>query len=103
MKCGELIEYLKRFNPEEVVAPLIVDPRNRLYYKAVGYQLLEESAALLLEVSGAGPLDDIAEIEDERKCRVCGCTWNNACEGGCYWVEDDLCSKCAVADRLEGK
>lgn len=31
----------------------------------------------------------------EQKCRVCGCTWNNACEGGCYWVEDDLCSNCA--------
>lgn len=28
-------------------------------------------------------------------CRKCGCTWENACEGGCYWVEDDLCSRCA--------
>lgn len=35
------------------------------------------------------------EEKDEQKCRVCGCTWDNACEGGCYWVEDDLCSKCA--------
>jgi hypothetical protein len=32
----------------------------------------------------------------EQKCRVCGCTWAHACEGGCYWIEDDLCSKCAV-------
>lgn len=30
-----------------------------------------------------------------QKCRVCGCTRFNACEGGCYWVEDDLCSACA--------
>lgn len=37
----------------------------------------------------------IQEEKSERKCRICGCTWNNACEGGCYWVEDDLCSKCA--------
>lgn len=29
-----------------------------------------------------------------RKCRVCGCTDLNACEGGCSWVEDDLCSNC---------
>ena len=29
-----------------------------------------------------------------RKCRVCGCTWNHACDGGCYWVADDLCSRC---------
>ncbi len=28
-------------------------------------------------------------------CRVCGCTWVKACPGGCYWVEDDLCSTCA--------
>lgn len=31
---------------------------------------------------------------DEQKCRVCGCTWFNACQGGCYWVESDLCSEC---------
>lgn len=31
---------------------------------------------------------------EERKCRVCGCTWNNACRNGCYWVEEDLCSNC---------
>ncbi len=30
-------------------------------------------------------------------CRVCGCTDDNACEGGCYWVEPDLCSSCAEA------
>jgi PRTRC genetic system protein E len=30
-----------------------------------------------------------------QKCRVCGCTNDHACEGGCHWVEKDLCSKCA--------
>jgi hypothetical protein len=35
------------------------------------------------------------ELFFEQKCRVCGCKDNNACEGGCYWVEPDLCSKCA--------
>jgi hypothetical protein len=39
--------------------------------------------------------DKFEIVEDEQTCRVCGCTWDNACEGGCYWVEDDLCSKCA--------
>jgi hypothetical protein len=30
-------------------------------------------------------------------CRVCGCTDNHACEGGCSWVDDEhtLCSRCA--------
>lgn len=34
------------------------------------------------------------EVTSEKICRVCGCTDNNACEGGCHWVEDNLCSKC---------
>ncbi len=28
-------------------------------------------------------------------CRVCGCTDDFACPGGCAWVEDDLCTSCA--------
>lgn len=36
-----------------------------------------------------------------RKCRVCGCDWNHPCPGGCWWVEDDLCSSCA--EGLEQK
>ncbi len=36
---------------------------------------------------------------EERKCRVCGCTQNNACPGGCYWIERDLCSNCAVCEH----
>lgn len=34
-----------------------------------------------------------------RKCRVCGCDWNHPCEGGCFWEEDDLCSKCSSKQR----
>lgn len=46
---------------------------------------------------------------EERQCRICGCTENHACSGGCYWVEDGLCSACAdkrlVADlrRVKGR
>ncbi len=31
---------------------------------------------------------------DVRTCRVCGCTDQYACDGGCWWVERDLCSAC---------
>jgi len=34
--------------------------------------------------------------EKEGKCRICGCTDNHACPEGCFWVEDDLCSECAI-------
>lgn len=30
-------------------------------------------------------------------CRECGCTNFSTCDGGCWWVDDDLCSSCAVA------
>lgn len=31
-------------------------------------------------------------------CRECGCTNESPCEGGCAWVEEDLCSRCAGVD-----
>jgi len=31
-------------------------------------------------------------------CRKCGCTDKQACEGGCHWVESDLCSRCWAED-----
>lgn len=34
------------------------------------------------------------------ECRACGCTDDDACVdaelGPCWWVEDDLCSHCAL-------
>jgi hypothetical protein len=41
----------------------------------------------------------IAPLWDEGpRCRVCGCTDEMACDGGCEWVEDpeggDICSAC---------
>lgn len=48
-----------------------------------------------------------AEIVDDfderwRVCRICGCTEDDACAGGCSWVPDpqhrgDLCSACLEA------
>lgn len=35
-------------------------------------------------------------------CRVCGCTWNNACSGGCYWAEPGLCSSCVNCEPASG-
>lgn len=40
---------------------------------------------------------------EEAICRVCGCTQNNACEEGCYWVESDLCSHCAGKRRVAAR
>jgi hypothetical protein len=38
--------------------------------------------------------NEAEEAQQVRTCRKCGCTDANACEGGCSWVESDLCSQC---------
>lgn len=42
-----------------------------------------------------------SDTTDVATCRVCGCTDEQCCPGGCWWVEDpaggDLCSRCAIA------
>ena len=32
-------------------------------------------------------------------CRECGCSDDKPCEGGCYWAEPDLCSRCDEDDE----
>jgi hypothetical protein len=36
------------------------------------------------------------ECQDVQTCRICGCSEYTPCHGGCYWVEEDLCSACDV-------
>lgn len=28
------------------------------------------------------------------KCKICGCSDEKACKGGCVWVDENLCSRC---------
>lgn len=44
-------------------------------------------------------LEERLKEKEIQRCRVCGCTYYTPCEGGCYWVEEDLCSKCAEIIR----
>lgn len=39
---------------------------------------------------------------DLATCRRCGCTQDNACEGGCSWAEPDLCSSCVKTEEVNG-
>jgi ParB/RepB/Spo0J family partition protein len=48
----------------------------------------------LLKAQGAGNV---------RACRKCGCTEETACQGGCSWVEEDLCSACAPKPTTKKK
>jgi len=56
----------------------------------------------------SGPQDAAGALEDALRadapwntvCRVCGCSWFNACPGGCWWAEPDLCSTCAGKEAV---
>lgn len=36
-----------------------------------------------------------------RSCAVCGCTERHACEGGCWWIGETLCSACGRDSRSD--
>jgi hypothetical protein len=38
-------------------------------------------------------------VESEAVCRVCGCTQDDACAGGCSLAEDDLCRSCTPEEE----
>jgi hypothetical protein len=47
-----------------------------------------------LPIAAAFPEGPDLEAVGVRACRVCGCTDRSACEEGCEWVGEDLCSAC---------
>jgi hypothetical protein len=38
-------------------------------------------------------VDDLVQLD---RCLMCGCSDEEACPGGCFWVAPGLCSACAV-------
>ena len=42
-----------------------------------------------------------ANAAEMSKCRICGCTNEKACEGGCFWALPGICSKCVTKEVPE--
>lgn len=70
-------------------------------------ELEEEELEELFEEEDLG--EDLLEEEDlvcdpigGASCRVCGCTDDKACPGGCVWAEPDLCSRCYLETQAQG-
>ena len=42
---------------------------------------------------------DDMDIRDVERCRICGCTDDRACPGGCSWAAPGLCSSCVGRGR----
>lgn len=60
------------------------------------YVCLQARCALwfLNQCALLGIASTLASVTRVRECRVCGCTDEEGCPEGCYWVEPDLCSNC---------
>lgn len=58
-------------------------------------QLSTTPALAAVAELGWRPEADLPAVEGT-KCRACGCTEENGCPEGCFWVEPNLCSRCAA-------
>ena len=56
---------------------------------------IEVGSVVDLMAEGADDRPGLLEGQ-QRRCRVCGCTDDQACPAGCRWVDVDLCSRCAA-------
>ena len=96
--------------------------KDEFYESLAEWNLTPDKEYTVIEIEGYGDVYDVTIKQDdkgnpatfmsiffefpeseEQKCRVCGCTWNNACVGSCYWVEEDLCSRCVDKKTEETK
>ena len=39
----------------------------------------------------------------KKQCKICGCTDEKPCAGGCNWIDFDLCSKCISQNKKAEK
>ncbi|MCX4194496.1 hypothetical protein OMR07_02145 [Methylobacterium organophilum] len=78
------------------------DDLPEIYHRTCDASLVELARGLQALVAFALP-DGAFEASDRRPripsllggvCRSCGCSQNDACDGGCGWAAEDLCTAC---------
>jgi len=73
---------------------------NRLAEKIFGP--LQRVRLMFLERVGHGEETWAIKIDLDQRCQVCGCNFEKACEGGCHWITEELCSCCAGTPVASG-
>ena len=58
--------------------------------------VLVSAKALQALLAHIDRLEDAVMALDGDFCWSCGCSENNACEGGCGWHDENLCTRCAA-------
>lgn len=69
----------------------------RDFIKSFTDSLPPENTAIREVIAQGYDVSFDTRFNPKAKCRVCGCTEEKACPGGCHWVQSDLCSACAPA------
>lgn len=84
---ADLDEFIERIDRAETIAPY-TDPTLYMHNLRAGDPLaaMRELAVAAKRFAAALP----------KACRVCGCTTERSCEGGCNWIAPGLCSSCAA-------
>jgi len=80
------IGFVGQSGPELLSPTLDADPE---HLRCANARLIERAGEIATEL----------RAQEARRCRVCGCSNAVACEGGCEWVEENLCSKCDLRGR----
>lgn len=80
-------------NVTRLLAPLVSRAGGTVTLSAA--ELARPWSLSTLELPDGGVTLVAVVLGEVQRCRVCGCTDDQACPGGCSWVEPDLCSRCA--------
>ena len=79
------------FIGEVNITGCVVDSPSRWAAKGQKHLLLSDPVELPFF-----PIKGQRGLWNEPKCRVCGCTTYKSCPGGCFWVNDNICSSCST-------
>jgi len=82
----DLDAFIEKIDRAETVAPYL-DPTLYLRNRSAGDPLATMRAIAFAAKAMAAAMPTA--------CRVCGCTNERACGGGCSWIAPALCSTCA--------
>lgn len=109
-KLRDLFPQIKEPTADELL-PIALEI-GEFYFRKDAIEPLVDCASAEVVGTGMNPTEALASwvlahadpnfvsLPTGRRCRVCGCTDLAACPGGCWWVEDGLCSSCAAKGEM---
>lgn len=92
-------DFQRRQAMEAVDALAIAQDLRAAGLTVMEYEATGESPAVVISDESARQLRITAGVE--HRCWRCGCSESRACDGGCVWATEILCSQCARKTSIE--